>query len=128
MTTQFEELWDAPMSRRGFMSFGYHNEDVRLHGLDHNTCTMVSQTDVPGLGTVAVLHLKGGTHWTGRGMPRSYDGAELQTVLMQKNNHSDHPNAAQFRYVVISAPIPASTSAEERKCLTILNAQKEVLS
>src|SRR6187431_2043649 len=85
----FDALWDAPMSDRGFLRVNGPRSTVTLQGLDCGKTTALSiRTDEVLGGHVVVLHTEGSSYWVGRTMARSYAGAEVQTVLVEREPRS----------------------------------------
>lgn len=105
-TEVFQAAWDAPMSHRGHMSLRYDGSIV-FSGLDTGELTLIDHKEVPGVGTILVVHEKGSSHWTGRGMAQSYSGAEVHTILVERKD------TYGYRYVTL-ASVPAKSSEAER--------------
>jgi len=116
-TTIFQSLWDAPLSARGFMSISTHDE-VTFNGLQHGELSIIGLRNVAGLGTTLTIHEKGSTHWTGRGMKPSYNGASIITILISDDLWA---GGTSRRYIELSRAISASTSVTERDSLNALH-------
>jgi len=117
-TTIFQSLWDAQYSARGFMSVSSHDE-VSFNGMQHGELSILGMRDVPGLGRTLTIHEKGRTHWAGRGMKQTYDGASIVTVLIEENLWA---GGHSRRYVELTRAISASTNASEREASNALHA------
>lgn len=110
MSDVFQMLWDAPLSSRGTMRFG---GGVDVFGLEHGALSVIGAQEVPGLGTVLVLHEEGRKYWSSRGA-QGYAGASVWTVLVESVPVTTMPlSSLSSRYVRL-ADVSLPRNADER--------------
>jgi hypothetical protein len=109
-TQLFDELWSAPMSRRGWVKFDQQTGEVELVGMKHGTTTLTGVNRVPGLGLVLTLHEVGGSHWAARGARNTHPSA-MSTILLG----SRMTDGRAYRYVALSDNFMVRNNAERHK-------------
>jgi hypothetical protein len=109
MNDTFATLWDAPMSRRGWVTFDDRTGEVNLVGMQHGFTTIIGAKEVPGLGTVLTLHEVGGSHWAARGV-RATHPSSISTILLGAKKEGGR----SFKYVALGDNFIPKNDSERR--------------
>ena len=113
----FQAAWDTPMNSRGWLSIddaGWVNQ----RGLATGLTTAIKIQDTP-LGRVLTVHEAGSTHWTGRGIDRQYNPAQIHTFLIDPVVD----DTGGRRYVHLTS-VGAKTNQAERQSLAAVVAAR----
>lgn len=116
--TVFDDLWAAPMSDRGRITFDERQGTVNLEGMQTGKVTALSArpNDVLG-GTVVILHEEGSSYFVGRGI-QGYAPAQTRAILVELRPSSNGGGQATFRYVSLSNYAEVKGNAAHRQTLT----------
>lgn len=110
---QFTALWDASVSRRGFLSFS-RQAAVTLEGQSVGLMRAVDLRDVAGLGWVLTIHEAGHSYWSGRGQ-RGHAGQSYRVVVVEPSpDYMRYVELANFDVVNPSDRVEASTKIRDR--------------